>query len=46
MNPQDCLLSYDLDHVFEHDSLIHSIHMLCTQLNAMQVASGKLQVTG
>ena len=49
MNPQYSLPSYDLDHVFGYDSLVHSVHMLCTQPNAgsckWQVAGCRLQKT-
>ena len=44
MNPQISLPSYDIDHVFGYDSLVHSVHMLCTQPNATEVASDMLQV--
>ena len=45
MNPQISLPSYDIDHVFGYDSLVHSVHMLCTQPNATEVAGGRLQKT-
>ena len=43
MNPQISLPSYDIDHVFGYDSLVHSVHMLSTQPNATEVAGGRLQ---
>ena len=43
MNPQISLPSYDIDHVFGYDSLVHSVHMLCTQPNATEVATCHLQ---
>ena len=43
MNPQISLPSYDIDHVFGYDSLVHSVHMLGTQANA---GSCKWQIAG
>ena len=44
MNPQISLPSYDIDHVFGYDSLVHSVHMIRTLLNVAQVAGCKWQV--
>ena len=45
MNPQISLPSYDIDHVFGYDSLVHSVHMLSTQPNATEVAGCKRLTT-